>query len=49
MTFFYRLRSIITVTLKRLWAQRGITLATTIGLTMSPIHITVKKTDSRKS
>ena len=40
MTFFYRLRSIITVTLKRLWAQRGITIATTIGLIMAVALLT---------
>ena len=32
---FYRLRSIIMVTFKRLWAQRALTAATTLGLTMA--------------
>ena len=32
MSFFYRFRAIFTITFKRLWAQRGLTLATILGL-----------------
>jgi len=32
MSFLYRIRAIFTITLKRLWAQRSLTLATTLGL-----------------
>ncbi|MEM7116994.1 MAG: FtsX-like permease family protein [Chloroflexota bacterium] len=32
MTFIYRLRAIVTIALKRLWARRGTTAATVIGL-----------------
>ncbi|MGB1251168.1 MAG: ABC transporter permease [Candidatus Promineifilaceae bacterium] len=40
MILIYRLRSIINITLKRLWAQRGITIATTIGLIMAVALLT---------
>ncbi|MBP6470230.1 MAG: FtsX-like permease family protein [Chloroflexi bacterium] len=32
MSFFYRLRAIFTITFKRLWAQRSLTLMTLLGL-----------------
>lgn len=32
MSFFYRLRAIFTITFKRLWAQRSLTLVTLLGL-----------------
>lgn len=33
MSFLYRIRSIFTITFKRLWAQKGLTLAIVIGIT----------------
>jgi putative ABC transport system permease protein len=40
MSFLYRIRAIFTITLKRLWAQRGLTLVTLIGLTIAVALIT---------
>jgi len=41
MTFLYRIRTTLIVTLKRLWAQRGMTAVTTIGLTVAVAIIMV--------
>lgn len=35
MIIFYRLRAIFSIALKRLWARRGTTVATTVGLTIA--------------
>lgn len=40
MSFLYRLRAVFTITLKRLWAERGLTLVTLIGLTIAVALIT---------
>ncbi|NJN55967.1 MAG: hypothetical protein HC804_15190 [Anaerolineae bacterium] len=40
MSFLFRLRAIFTITLKRLWAQRGLTAVTLIGLTIAVALIT---------
>jgi len=33
MTFLYRIRSVFTITFKRLWAQKGLTVAVILGIT----------------
>ncbi len=40
MSFLYRLHAIFTITRKRLWAQRGLTLVTLVGLTIAVALIT---------
>ncbi|MBE7528446.1 MAG: FtsX-like permease family protein [Chloroflexi bacterium] len=40
MSFLYRTRAIFTITFKRLWAQRGLTAVTLIGLTIAVALIT---------
>ena len=41
MTLLYRIRTTLIITLKRLWAQRGMTAVTTIGLTVAVAIIMV--------
>ncbi|MCB0009191.1 MAG: hypothetical protein KDE04_22150, partial [Anaerolineales bacterium] len=41
MSIFHRIHTTLIITLKRLWAQRGLTLVTTIGLTAAVAIIMV--------